>query len=58
MGEDDSSVVDSELKVRGTECLRVVDAGIMPIIPNGNTHSTTCVIGLRAVDLILGEVDE
>lgn len=57
MGDDDSSVVDNELKVRGTECLRVVDAGIMPIIPNGNTHSTTCVIGLRAVDLILGEVN-
>ena len=58
MGEDASSVVDNELKVRGTECLRVVDAGIMPIIPNGNTHSTTCVIGLKAVDLILGEVDD
>lgn len=58
MGEDNSSVVDNELKVRGTECLRVVDSGIMPIIPNGNTHSTTCVIGLRAVDLILGEVDD
>ena len=57
MGDDDSSVVNNELKVRGTECLRVVDAGIMPIISNGNTHSTTCVIGLRAVDLILGEVN-
>jgi choline dehydrogenase-like flavoprotein len=59
MGNDDDdesdSVVDSRLRVRGVESLRIVDAGVMPLIPNGNTHSTTCVIALRAVDLILDQ---
>ena len=55
MGDDQESVVDSKLRVNGVENLRVVDAGIMPYIPNGNTHSTTCVIALRAVDLIFTE---
>jgi choline dehydrogenase-like flavoprotein len=54
MGDDMDSVVDSRLRVRGVDSLRVVDAGVMPFIPNGNTHSTTCVIALRAVDLIFG----
>jgi choline dehydrogenase-like flavoprotein len=52
MGTDDKSVVDEYLKVRGVRNLRVIDASIMPQIPNGNTHSTTCAIALRAVDLI------
>ena len=55
MGDDQESVVDSKLRVNGVENLRVIDAGVMPYIPNGNTHSTTCVIALRAVDLILNE---
>ena len=52
MGDDKEAVVDPELRVNGVDNLRVVDAGIMPFIPNGNTHGTTCVIALRAVDLI------
>jgi len=55
MGDDQESVVDAKLRVNGVENLRVVDAGVMPYIPNGNTHSTTCVIALRAVDLIFTE---
>jgi len=56
MGNDDdkNSVVDSKLRVRGVKDLRIVDAGIMPFIPNGNTHSTTCALALRGVDLIFG----
>lgn len=52
MGMDSKSVVDENLKVRGVRNLRVIDAGIMPIIPNGNTHSTTCALALRGADLI------
>jgi len=54
MGMDSNSVVDEFLRVRGVLNLRIVDAGVFPFIPNGNTHSTTCVVALRAVDLILG----
>ena len=45
-------VVNEKLRVRGTSSLRVIDAGIMPVIPNGNTYSTTCVVAMRGVDLI------
>jgi len=51
---DPDAVVDEHLRVMGFSNLRIVDAGVMPIIPNGNTHSTVCAIALRAVDLILG----
>lgn len=51
--DDKMTVVDEDLKVQGVNRLRVVDAGVMPRIPNGNTHSTTCAVALHAVDLIL-----
>ncbi len=55
MGENASdSVVDDQLRVHGVDRLRIVDAGVMPFIPNGNTHSTTCAVALRAVDIVLG----
>lgn len=52
MGNDTMAVVDENLRVYGTEGLRIVDASIMPNVPNGNTHSTVCVIASRAADLI------
>ena len=53
MGTDRLAVVDEELRVHGTQGLRIVDASIMPHVPNGNTHSTVCVVASRAADLIL-----
>ena len=54
MGVGPMSVVDPELRVRGVQGLRVVDASIMPLIPGANTNAATVMIAEKASDLILG----
>lgn len=54
MGEpaDPTTVVDPELRVKGIIGLRVVDASVMPTVPNTNTHCPVVMIGEKASYLI------
>ncbi|MBD0261171.1 MAG: GMC family oxidoreductase N-terminal domain-containing protein [Tolypothrix sp. Co-bin9] len=52
MGNDHMSVVDAQLRVYGTEGLRVIDSSIMPVITRGNTYAATIMIAEKAADII------
>ena len=51
---DAGAVVDAELKVRGVDALRVIDASVMPDVPGGNTNAPTIMIAEKGADLLLG----
>ena len=53
MGVDDMSVVDQDLKVKGIENLRVIDASIIPEIPSANLNAPTLMIAEKGSDYIL-----
>jgi choline dehydrogenase len=52
MGEDDGAVVDSQLRVRGIDGVRVVDASIMPAMPSPNIHPATIMLAEKSSDII------
>jgi choline dehydrogenase len=55
MGGAAAAVCDTDLRVRGVEGLRVVDASVMPATPRGNTNAPTIAVAERAADLVRGD---
>jgi len=51
--DDPSAVVDTYLRVRGIDGLRVIDASVMPTITSGNTNSPTLMIAEKAARWIV-----
>ena len=54
MGGTPDTVTDPELRVRGVEGLRVVDASVLPAVTRGNTNAPVIAVAERAADLIRG----
>jgi choline dehydrogenase len=55
MGVDEMAVVDPDtMRVHGVEGLRVVDASVMPYVPNGNIYAPVMMTAEKSADIILG----
>lgn len=54
MGSDELAVVDSQLRVRGLDGLRIADASVFPDITSGNTNAAAVMVGEMASDFLLG----
>ena len=52
-GDDPMAALDSRLRVRGVERLRVCDLSAMPNINAGNTNAPAMMLGARCADLIM-----
>jgi choline dehydrogenase len=55
MGADDKAPVDEELRVRGIDSLRVIDASVMPTLIGGNTNAPTIMIAEKLSDILRGK---
>lgn len=53
MGSDAEAVVDPQLRVRGVQNLRVIDASVMPTLVGGNTNAPTTMIAEKGAELVL-----
>ncbi|MGE3919180.1 MAG: GMC oxidoreductase, partial [Hyphomicrobiaceae bacterium] len=51
---DPTAVVDDQLRVKGMEALRVIDASIMPAMISANLNAATMMIAEKGADMVLG----
>ena len=54
MGRDAGAVVDPQLRLRGVDGLRVIDASVMPTQVSGNSQAAVFMLAERGADFILG----
>ena len=55
MGAGANAALDEQLRVRGFDGLRMVDASVMPKITSGNTNASTIMIAEKAADMLLSQ---
>ncbi|MCG6882682.1 MAG: hypothetical protein LJE62_02875 [Silicimonas sp.] len=55
MGSDNRSVVDTRLRVRGFEGLRICDSSVFPSLMGSNTNAPAAMLAEKASDLIAGD---
>jgi choline dehydrogenase len=53
MGRDDRAPLDTQLRLRGVEGLRVVDASVFPLVPSCNIQPAVLMTAERAAEMIL-----
>lgn len=60
MGRDDDpmAVLTPDLRVRGVDGLRVIDASMMPEIPAANLNCTVTAVAAKAVDMMMNNKSE
>jgi choline dehydrogenase-like flavoprotein len=58
MGPSDDDVVDSQLRVRGVDGLRVMDASVLPVMVSGNLNGPVMAMAARLAQMLREETGQ